>query len=66
MAKKKQKKEKKTNQVYKVYDTSGELKRNNSFCPKCGQGVFMAKHKDRVNCGKCGYTEFIKSDAKSE
>ena len=29
-------------------------------CPKCGPGVFMATHKDRVACGKCGYTEFKK------
>ena len=27
-------------------------------CPKCGPGVFMAEHPDRVACGKCGYTEF--------
>jgi len=26
-------------------------------CPKCGPGVFMAEHKDRVHCGKCGYME---------
>ncbi len=31
-------------------------------CPKCGPGVFMATHKDRVSCGKCGYTEFGKKD----
>jgi len=27
-------------------------------CPKCGDGVFLAEHKNRVSCGKCGYTEF--------
>jgi len=26
-------------------------------CPKCGPGVFLAIHKDRVHCGKCSYTE---------
>lgn len=31
-------------------------------CPKCGPGVFMATHKDRVSCGKCGYTEFSKKE----
>ncbi|NLL95264.1 MAG: 30S ribosomal protein S27ae [Thermoplasmatales archaeon] len=31
-------------------------------CPKCGPGIFMATHKDRVSCGKCGYTEFGKKD----
>lgn len=27
------------------------------ICPKCGPGVFMAEHKDRWHCGKCGYME---------
>lgn len=26
-------------------------------CPRCGQGVHMATHKDRVTCGKCHYSE---------
>ncbi|GAB6284478.1 MAG: hypothetical protein STSR0009_06780 [Methanoregula sp.] len=30
------------------------------YCPRCGPGVMMADHKDRVTCGKCGYTEFKK------
>ena len=29
-------------------------------CPKCGPGVFLAKHKDRTSCGKCGYTVMAK------
>jgi small subunit ribosomal protein S27Ae len=37
-----------------------KLKRVRRTCPKCGPGVFLAVHKDRVSCGKCGYTEFIK------
>ena len=28
------------------------------FCPKCGPGIFLAMHKDRQTCGKCGYTVF--------
>ena len=32
--------------------------RNRKHCPKCGPGVFIAEHKDRFSCGKCGYTEF--------
>ena len=31
-------------------------------CPKCGEGVFLAEHKNRVSCGKCGYTEFKKKE----
>ncbi len=55
---KKQKKPKKSSKKYSNYDTSGGLKRKGSFCPKCGPGVFMAQHKDRITCGKCNYTEF--------
>jgi len=39
----------------------GELKRTRKFCPKCGPGIFLAEHKDRVSCGLCGYTEFKSS-----
>ena len=43
------------------YDVSGGvLKRKNKSCPKCGPGVFMGEHKDRVSCGKCGYLEMRK------
>lgn len=41
---------------YAVSDAKLERKRKN--CPKCGPGVFLAEHKDRTTCGKCGYTEF--------
>lgn len=27
------------------------------FCPRCGPGVKLAQHKDRVTCGRCGYSE---------
>ncbi|MFA5930937.1 MAG: 30S ribosomal protein S27ae [archaeon] len=41
-----------------MYDVStGVLKRKNKFCPKCGPGVFLAEHKERVSCGNCGYME---------
>lgn len=32
--------------------------RTRRTCPECGPGVFLAKHKDRESCGRCGYTEF--------
>ena len=31
----------------------GSLSRKNRSCPKCGPGVFMAQHKDRLTCGQC-------------
>ncbi|HLC68998.1 MAG TPA: hypothetical protein VJH24_04100 [Candidatus Bilamarchaeaceae archaeon] len=27
------------------------------FCPKCGSGVTLARHKERLSCGRCGYFE---------
>ncbi|MCX8188846.1 MAG: 30S ribosomal protein S27ae [Nitrososphaeria archaeon] len=27
-------------------------------CPKCGRGVFLAEHEDRLTCGRCGFTKF--------
>jgi len=27
------------------------------WCPRCGAGVILAQHKNRVMCGKCGYSE---------
>ena len=41
-----------------MYDVSGDsLKKKNKQCPKCGPGIYMANHKDRTTCGKCGYME---------
>ena len=35
----------------------GKLVRKSEFCPKCGPGIFLASHKDRKSCGRCGHTE---------
>lgn len=43
--------------VWNLYELSGNLKRLNKFCPKCGAGIFLANHKDRWTCGSCGYME---------
>jgi small subunit ribosomal protein S27Ae len=44
-----------------LYKINGEkVERLKKTCPKCGDGVFMAEHKDRLACGRCGYTEFKK------
>ena len=43
-------------EIFKVEgDSINRLRRH---CPKCGEGIFLAEHKDRLSCGKCGYTEF--------
>jgi small subunit ribosomal protein S27Ae len=42
-----------------VFKVEGDkIVRQRKSCPKCGDGVFLADHKDRASCGKCGYTEF--------
>ena len=42
-----------------LYEVKGnQLIRKKKSCPKCGPGIFLAEHKDRVSCGNCGYTEF--------
>lgn len=47
----------KSMQVWKLYNDG---KTKNKSCPKCGPGVFLAEHANRVSCGKCGYTEMKK------
>lgn len=37
--------------------SSGKIERKNKTCPKCSEGTFLAEHKDRLTCGKCGYME---------
>lgn len=59
-------KEKKTevsiSKFYKI--TDNKVERSRRECPRCGKGVFMAVHKDRLTCGKCNYTEFQKEQTK--
>lgn len=46
-----------------AYEVKGDsVTRKKPQCPKCGAGVSMATHKDRVSCGRCGYTEFSKKE----
>jgi small subunit ribosomal protein S27Ae len=57
----KKEKGKHTQKKWKAYTVTAEgVKRNRKSCPKCGEGVHLAQHKDRQSCGKCGYTEFAK------
>jgi len=59
MAKKK-KKNKKPSQKYKKYKIEGKKVTRSRSCPKCGPDIFLGIHKDRVYCGKCHFTEFLK------
>ncbi len=44
-----------------LYNISGEkIERKRKSCPKCGPGKFMGEHQNRIVCGKCQYTEFVK------
>ena len=56
------KKKTKKGDYYEV--SEGKIKRKRTPCPKCGPGVFMAEHKDRLHCGRCGYT-IMKSEKKA-
>jgi small subunit ribosomal protein S27Ae len=45
-------------QIWNKYELNGkEVKRKGESCPRCGEGTFLANHKGRKTCGKCGYSE---------
>ncbi|MFX0014564.1 MAG: 30S ribosomal protein S27ae [Promethearchaeota archaeon] len=46
-----------TKAFYEIDYKKGTIKRTHKFCPRC-KGSFMARHKDRISCGLCGYSEF--------
>jgi small subunit ribosomal protein S27Ae len=61
-AARKPKAKKKSTPIYKFYPVkSGAVTRLRKECPRCGRGVFLAEHKDRLTCGKCGYTSYKKA-----
>lgn len=45
--------------LYKI--DGGKASRLRRICSRCGKGVYMADHKDRRTCGKCGLTEFVQA-----
>ncbi len=51
----------KQNKFYKVVD--GKAQRVGKICDRCGEGTFMAEHKDRWYCGKCSMTVWKKGEA---
>jgi len=49
------------------YKVSGDsVERVKKVCDRCGDGIFMADHKDRWYCGKCGMTVWKKQENSSE
>ena len=40
---------------YEIKDSSSTKKKRS--CPRCGTGTWLANHKNRAYCGRCGYTE---------
>lgn len=56
---KKPHKNKPTSKKYKHYVIEGDKVKRSKSCPRCGAGVFLANHKNRLYCGKCHYAEFL-------
>lgn len=56
--KKKESKKRRVQKGAQYTVAEGKLVRKNPACPKCGAGIFMAEHKNRSTCGKCGYTKW--------
>jgi small subunit ribosomal protein S27Ae len=59
MAKRKLK-NKVSSKKYKHYKISGDKIERKLTCPRCGAGMFLAQHKDRLYCGNCKYVEIKK------
>ena len=57
MAKKKKPKNKRPSKKYSKYKIEGSNIIRAKSCPTCGEGVFLAQHKDRYFCGTCHYVE---------
>jgi small subunit ribosomal protein S27Ae len=55
---KKKGKPKAPSEKWKKYKIIGDKVVRERSCPRCGPGIFLAKTKDRLYCGKCQYTEF--------
>jgi len=50
---------KETSRKYKMYVVKdGKIVEKRRCCPRCGEGIFMAEHKDRFTCGTCHFTIF--------
>ncbi len=59
---KKPHKNKPTSKKYSKYRVEGDKLIREKSCPRCGVGVFLMKANNRLYCGKCKYTEYIKKE----
>lgn len=50
----KEKPKKKSSQKWNAFKDGKKINRD---CPKCGPGIYLAKHSNRLTCGRCGYFE---------
>ena len=53
-------KHQKASDHYKI--EGGKIERIKKICDRCSDGIFMAEHKDRFYCGKCGMTVWKKKE----
>ena len=60
---KKPHKNKPTSKRYTHYKSDGSSFKRSRMCPRCGAGIFLANHGNRLHCGKCNYTEFLEKKA---
>lgn len=54
--------DKKKSGKWGLYEAGDKISRKRKSCPKCGDGVFLAQHRDRLSCGCCGYTESTQAE----
>ena len=59
---KKPKKNKPTSKKYTMYKIEGDKIIRAKNCPRCGPGVFLMNAVNRLYCGKCKYTEYLKKE----
>ena len=53
--------------IWEYYEVKeGSAVRKRDPCPRCGPGTFLSKHKNRLYCGRCGFAQFEKGQAKAE
>lgn len=50
-----------TSKKYARYKIDGDKVTRGKCCPRCGMGIFLAESQGRLYCGKCHYTEFLKT-----